>query len=115
MQGTTSYIRGDIVLVDFVFSDESGMKLRPALIVSSERYHRARQDVITAAITTNVGRRLFGDRAIAGWREAGLQFPSVVTGIVRTVKAPMIRHRLGALQRDDLAGVDQALRGSLGL
>lgn len=103
------------MLVDFVFSDESGLKLRPALVVSSERYHRARQEVITAAITTNVGRRLFGDRAIGRWQEAGLRFPSLVTGIVQTVKAPMIRRRLGTLQRDDLAGIDEALRGSLGL
>ncbi len=78
------------MLVGFVFSDESGGKLRPALVVSSQRYHEARQEVITAAIPSNAGRLLFGDRAIGAWREAGLRFPSVVTGIVRTVKASMI-------------------------
>ena len=115
MQGTTSYSRGDVVLVEFVFSDESGMKLRPALVVSSERYHRSRQEVIVVAITTNAGRRLFGDRLISRWPEAGLRFPSVATGIVRTVDAPMIRGRLGTLHNDDQAAVDQALRGSMGL
>lgn len=105
-QGSTSFTRGDVVLLDFVFSDESGVKLRPALVVSSERYHRGRQEVVTAAITTNTSRRLFGDRAIRGWREAGLRFPSLVTGIVRTVTVPMIRHRIGVLSKDDLASID---------
>ncbi len=115
MQSTTSYTRGNVVLVEFAFSDESGAKLRPALVVSSERYHRTRQEVIVAAITGNVGRRLFGDRLIEQWPGAGLRRPSVATGILRTVTVPMIRHRIGTLQRDDLAAVDQALRGSLGL
>jgi mRNA-degrading endonuclease toxin of MazEF toxin-antitoxin module len=46
----TAYSRGDVVLVGFVFSDEAGRKLRPAVIVSSHAYHRARQEVIAAAM-----------------------------------------------------------------
>ena len=38
--------RGDIVLVRFVFADESGSKLRPAVVVSSEGYHHGRQEAI---------------------------------------------------------------------
>ena len=53
--------RGDVVLVGFVFSDESGRKVRPALVISSPAYHRARQEVIVAAITSNLRRRLFAD------------------------------------------------------
>jgi mRNA-degrading endonuclease toxin of MazEF toxin-antitoxin module len=34
----SSYSRGDIVLVGFVFSDESGKKLRPAVIISGSGY-----------------------------------------------------------------------------
>ncbi len=46
----TTYSRGDIVLVGFVFSEENGRKLRPALVVSSARYHRDRRDVIVAKL-----------------------------------------------------------------
>lgn len=82
--------RGDIVLVGFVFSEESGTKLRPALVISSQHYHRARQEVVVAAITSNVTRRLLGDHLIADWKGAGLLFPSLVTGIFRTIKRTMI-------------------------
>ena len=39
-----------------------------------------------AAITSNVERLPVGDHRIAEWREAGLPSPSVVTGILRTIK-----------------------------
>ena len=47
----TTYSRGDIVLVKFVFSDEMGVKQRPGLLVSSERYQHSRRQAIVAAIT----------------------------------------------------------------
>ena len=84
----TVYNRGDVVLVGFLFSDESAKKLRPAVVISSAAYNRSRQEIIVAAITSNIRRRLFGDHLIAGWKGAGLLFPSLVTGIFRTINKP---------------------------
>ena len=67
----TAFNRGDVVLVGFVFADESGRKLRPAVVLSTRAYQRGRQEVIVAAITSNVRRRLFGDHLIADWKKAG--------------------------------------------
>ena len=111
----TAYSRGDVVLVGFVFSDVSGKKLRPALVISSTAYNRGRQEVLVAAITSNVNRLLFGDHLIANWKAAGLLFPSVVTGIIRTMKRTMIDRRLGSMPKVDLKAIDQELRGSLGV
>jgi len=41
--------------------------------------------MILAAITSNIGRLLVGDYKIKGWRESGLLYPSIVTGIFRTI------------------------------
>jgi mRNA-degrading endonuclease toxin of MazEF toxin-antitoxin module len=107
--------RGDVVLIGFVFADESGKKVRPAVVVSSPGYHRNRQEVIVAAITSNVGRRLFGDHLIREWKAAGLLFPSVATGILRTIKRTMIDRKLGAIPKPDLDAIDRGLRGALAL
>lgn len=107
--------RGDVVLVGFVFSDESGRKVRPALVITSSAYHRARREVILAAITSNVRRRLFADHAVADWKAAGLLFPSLVTGIVRTVKQTMIERKLGSLIKADMQAVERELRRALDL
>ncbi len=111
----TAFRRGDIVLVGFVFSDGSRTKLRPAIVVSSTPYNRGRQEAIVAAVTSNVKRRLFGDHVIVDWKQAGLLFPSLATGIVRTIKRRMIERRLGSLTTPDLAAVGRKLRHSLGL
>lgn len=111
----TVYSRGDVVLVGFVFSDESGRKLRPAIVISSAAYNRARQELIVAAVTSNLRRRFFGDYLIANWKEAGLLFPSVATSILRTVRRAMIERKLGSMPKTDLETFDRELRRSLGL
>lgn len=88
------YSRGDVILVAFVFSDEAGGKLRPAVVISSSAYHRARQTVVVSAITSNVRRRLFGDHLISDWKGAGLLF---------------------SLGKPDLEAVERELRRCLGL
>jgi mRNA interferase MazF len=111
----TSYEQGEVVLVRFVFSDETGAKRRPAIVVSVDDYHRGRQEVIIAAITSNVDRLLIGDHLIVGWQEAGLLFPSVATGIIRTIKQAMIERRLGIMPAVDMKAVQEKLRQVLGL
>ena len=102
MPRTIKYKPGDIVLVDFGFSEGSESKKRPALIISSDNYHKGRQEVIVVAITGNIKRVLFGDTKIDKWKEAGLIYPSLVTGIIRTIKDNMIIHKLrnGGLASD---------------
>ena len=110
----TSFSRGDIVLVKFVFADEKGAKQRPGLILSTDRYHQGRRETILAAITSNVGRLMVGDYRIKAWRECGLLYPSVVTGIVRTIKHDMIA-KIGNLPASELHAVEDRLREILAL
>lgn len=111
----TAYKRGEVVLVSFVFADESGVKHRPALVLSSRAYHKNRQEVVVAAVTSNVDRVLFGDYTLAEWKKAGLLFPSLVTGILRTIKLQMIHRRLGSVSARELTAIDANVRNILGL
>ncbi|MBI4328870.1 MAG: type II toxin-antitoxin system PemK/MazF family toxin [Chloroflexi bacterium] len=115
MPPTTSFSRGDVVLVNFVFSSQEGVKRRPALLVSSATYHQGRQEVILVAITSNVHRLLPGDTALVGWQKAGLLRPSTVTGVLRTVKTTALARRLGAVPSPDLRAVEASLRLALAL
>lgn len=111
----TVYNRGDVVLVGFVFSDESGKKLRPAVVISSAAYNRSRQEIVVAAITSNISRRLFCDHLIADWKGAGLLFPSLVTAIFRTIRRSMVDRKLGAMPKPEMEAINLKLRHSLGL
>ena len=112
----TNCSRGDVVLVPFMFSDRPVVKRRPAVVISSAEYHDSRQEVIVAAVTSNVARGLLvGDHLLGEWRTAGLPKESVVTGILRTIKQTMILRRMGALANTDMGSVDAVLARALSL
>jgi mRNA interferase MazF len=111
----TGYKRGDVVLVRFIFSDETGERQRPAVILSSNTYHQSRQESIIAAITSRTDRILVGDHLINDWEGAGLLFPSVATGIIRTIKQGMIAKKLGKMPLPDMKRIEGNLRVDLGL
>ena len=106
---TTEYRRGDIVLVKFVFASETRSKRRPVLLLSSDRYMEGRQEVIVSAITSNTRRMLEGDHLMADWGKAGLLYPSVSTGILRTIKRSMIERKMGEISQRDLSEIESNL------
>ncbi len=104
------YEQSDIVLVDFKYFDKDGSKKRPALILSSQLYHASRQDVIIAAITTNVERVLFGDTIITEWKNAGLLYPSLVKAVVITIERSLIIKKLGTIEDKDFENIQTNLK-----
>ena len=116
MPPTTSLRRGDVVLVPFDFTDRSGTKWRPAIIVSSDAYNRTTPDVVVASVTGNLRAiRHPGDRLISDWQAAGLLKPSLAQTKLATVEASVIGRRLGSLSVHDLATFEAGLREALGL
>jgi mRNA interferase MazF len=101
MPPTTLCRRGDVVLVPFPFTDLSTTKQRPAIVLSSERYHRATEDCLVAAITSVHPLTLSpGDVPLSEDDQAagGLPKPSVVKlGKLITLDRRLIRRTLGRL------------------
>jgi len=119
MRSTTTFRRGQVVVVRVPFTDGSGSKNRPALVVSAQSFHRGLPDLIVCPISSQA--RYFekprpGDWPLARWRTAGLKYPSTarVSNIVAVDKA-LVGRIVGRIAREDLEGVDQALRDALGL
>jgi hypothetical protein len=79
---------GSVVLVPFPFTDQSGVKKRPAVVVSSNLYQADRRDLIILAITSQIRMPLsFGEALVADWRAAGLLKPSVFKPVLTTIRA----------------------------
>lgn len=110
----TIYKRGDIVLVEFIFSGQNGSKRRPALVLSTETYNKSRQELVIVAITSNIERRLFSETILKDWKYAGLLHPSTVTAIIQTIKKDMVRCKLGELSQSDLKTVERNLKKAMG-
>ena len=97
-----SYNPGDVVLVNFIFSDESGMKKRPGLVVSSNQFNNKRNELIIAAITGQIEKLRFGDYLVRDYKKAGLLHPSAVTGVIITIKSGMVYKLLGKFSSLDI-------------
>jgi mRNA interferase MazF len=107
----TSYEFGELVLVPFPFTDLSAAKKRPAVVVSSPAYHRARPDLLILAVTSQARPASgFGEVAVIGWKEAGLLKPSLLKPVLATIERDLVVRRLGRLGEEDR----RALRRLLG-
>ena len=98
------YDFGDVVLVQFPFTDQSGAKKRPALIVSG-RANQARRDVVIMAVTSQINPSgAFAEVIIQDWKAAGLLKPSAIKPVFATIAQMLILKRSGQLStRDQLA------------
>lgn len=70
-----SYSRNEVILVRYPFSDLSGSKVRPAVVVSTPHVS---QDVFIVPLTSKASGLLPGEFILAGWSESGLNVPTAV-------------------------------------
>jgi mRNA interferase MazF len=115
MQTTTSYEFGDVILVQFPFTDQSSSKKRPAIVVSSNAYHRERTDLILMAATSQVRTATyFGEVTITQWKQAGLLKPSVIKPIFTTIEKGLVSRKLGRPDKSDRQNLQEILQALLG-
>jgi mRNA interferase MazF len=107
-----SFSRNDVILVAYPFSDRSGVKVRPAVVVSGE--HRSR-DVFVVPLTSKTDRMTEGEFSLADWQGAGLNVASVVKRGLYTIHESLVIKRVGRLGADDASRIDESLRQWLGL
>jgi mRNA interferase MazF len=111
----TGYSFGDVVLVPFPFTDQTGSKQRPAVVVSSTRYHRERPDLLLMPITSQVpSTARFGDVAVSDIRAAGLIKDGVIKPVVFTIEAKLVRKKLARLVDDDQRALRHAIAQLIG-
>jgi mRNA interferase MazF len=109
-----AYAKGDVVLVPFPFTDLSATRVRPAVVVSSDRYATHTSDVMVAMVTSQP-QTGFSDCALRDWQQAGLIYPSWVRAKIATLAQGLVRFSPGRLSGRDEKAVERTLRIVLGL
>jgi mRNA interferase MazF len=107
-----SYSRSDVLLVRYPFSDLSGEKLRPAIVVGSPH---PSADYLVVALTSRTTALTAGEFVLSAWLQAGLNVPSAVKRGIATAHPSLVVKRLGQLESHDAKRLDQSLRHWLGL
>ena len=107
----TIYERGNIILVPFPFSDQSAIKKRPAIVISSDDYNESSPDIIIMAITSRTEQAIYiGECFIENWQDAGLLRPSTTKPAISTIEKSLILKKLGRLSPSDLIAIDKVLK-----
>jgi mRNA interferase MazF len=114
--------RGDVVIVQFPYTDGRRGKFRPALVVQNDRNNGRLQNTIVAMITGNVERaekeatQLLVDPDKPTGRDSGLIGPSAVKcENLFTIDQNDILRTIGHLPKTVMSRVNACMKASLGL
>lgn len=101
----TNYKAGDILLLHFPFTNSSGSKQRPGLVLLDA----GDGDIVVARITSQSYSTPY-DVALSEWSAAGLLFASTVRlHKIITLDGSLVNRPLGQLTEADLASVGVVL------
>jgi len=110
--------RGDVVLVDWQYSDRTGSKLRPAVVVQADSLNQLIDDTVLVAITRTV-RGIPGTEVIldpAFETSSGLQARCVASCTnFMTIDAALIDQTIGLLSDAAMQEIAKSLRAALQL
>jgi mRNA interferase MazF len=107
-----SYSKNEVILVRYPFSNLSGSKVRPAVVVNDSH---SSQDVIIVPLTSKVASLLAGEFEIADWQAAGLNVSSAVKRGLYTIHQSLVMKVIGKLSNRDAGSLEISLRDWLGL
>lgn len=107
-----SYSKFEIVLISFPFSDLSGAKVRPAVVVSTTH---TSQDLLIVPLTSKTTNLLSGEFILTKWKEANLNVETAVKRGIYTIKETLVKKRVGESADIDAERLAKSLRGWLDL
>lgn len=101
----------DVVVVPFPFTDTSGTKKRPALVLSDAvTFNTLLRRSVMAMITTTTHSPWVLDVPISDLRSAGLRTASMVRMKLFTLDDALVLRQIGTLAESDKVAVKQALQ-----
>lgn len=106
-----SFNPGDVVTVDF--PGVTGVKRRPAVVLSSAAYHTNRPDVIVGLITSQTKGLSVTDYVLQDWQAAGLRVASVFRSFIVTLPPSANLVVIGQLSERGWQGVRTCVKAAL--
>ena len=107
-----NFSRHEVILVRYPFTDLSGGKVRPAVIISPAH---PSADLIVVPLTSRIAGLLAGEFPLGDWRAAGLNVPTAVKRGLYTVHDSLIVKSVGNLALADRARLEASVRQWIGL
>lgn len=110
-----TYDFGDVVVVIYPYTNQTGSKKRPAVVISKATYNIALPDVVLMPITSQLRIPLrHGEQLIQDWQSSGLLRASVIKPVFATMDKNLLTRSLGTLSHADREALRSTIRALLG-
>ena len=101
-----NYSKNDIILVRYPFSDLSGSKVRPAIVVNTPHVS---QDLFIVPLTSKTTSLLVGEFVLCDSKGADLNVETAVKRGLYTVQQSLVVAIIGKLTNTDIEQLEQSL------
>ncbi len=108
--------RGEVVPINYPYTDLSTSKARPAVVLSGRSYHDEQPDVILGALTLIIAAATDSmDYVLRDWQQAGLRFPTAFKPVIVTLEPNLVVHSIGMVSARYLGEISNRVRLALDL
>jgi|SRR3989344_7145520 len=101
----------DILLVPFPFSDQSGKKVRPVVVLSNLEFNEHSEDFLVAGVTSNISREKYSLRLLPSDLEGWKLFTQCAVKAENLLKIDrdLVIKKIGTLNKQKFAEIVKTL------
>jgi mRNA interferase MazF len=107
-----NFSKNEVALVRYPFTDLTGNKVRPAVVVNAPS---SSEDLFLVPLTSKTENLVSGEFQLTDWKSAGLHVPTAAKRGLYTVHSSLIIKTVGFLATRDATQLQKSLRLWLGL
>ena len=99
--------QGDLLLVPFPFSDQSGRKVRPVIVISNNEFNERSEDFIVVSVTSNISKDKYTLPLAMSDMEEGKLFTVCCIKVENILKIDkeLIINKIGKVKKDKLKNI----------
>lgn len=97
----------DLLLVPFPFSDQSGRKVRPVIVISNNEFNKYSNDVIAIGVTSNILRDDYTIKLTNNNLDEGKLFTNCIIKVENLLKLDkeLIIKKIGKINKETLKNI----------
>jgi mRNA interferase MazF len=103
----------DLLLVPFPFSDQTGKKVRPVIVISNDEFNKNSEDILVVGVTSNISRDKYTVDLAKGDFDRGelsVKCCVKVENILKIDKSIIIKN-IGKIKKDKFDSIKKILLG----
>ena len=101
----------DLLLVPFPFSDQSGRKVRPVIVISNREFNEHSEDILVVGVTSNIFKDKYSLSLTNSDLEEGKLFTQCCIKVENILKIDkeLIIKKIGGIKKDKLKSIANVL------